>query len=419
MKKIIGILLVLCICFGMCACGGDKATSSDNGTAGSSNPSASDNGSSEGGSSSSGTVSGLAEQVFASARTYSKNGVATKRTLDNTVYKLKKNKKLNVLYFGGSVTSGVGSTGDNSWAKQSEKWLKETYPDAEINITNSAIGGTGVYYGVFRADSYVFAHKPDLIFIEFALNDAYEGFYYAQSAYYMEMLIKTINQKLPQTDVIILLTTDKGKVGEEYEEMAAHKAVAEHYGIPWIDLGAELAKTVKAGSGNWEDYILDWAHPNDKGYAAYSTAVINGLKSLLSVDGKALKNHTLPKEDFIVGGINMNYRVIAPKDLKVDSNWNVGSRKVHAFTSVMRPTVAGSTCTIEFEGNSFGMYIDCEKGNTVVATIDGKEKKTFVNPDDEGGNEKLIFDNLAPGKHQVEIKYNGTSKFYIYGIFIG
>ena len=26
MKKIIGILLVLCICFGMCACGGDNKT---------------------------------------------------------------------------------------------------------------------------------------------------------------------------------------------------------------------------------------------------------------------------------------------------------------------------------------------------------------------------------------------------------
>ena len=168
MKKIISLILVLCFVLSLCACTktpakpGDKNESSEE-----SKP----------------TVS-YADEVFAPARTYSKNAVANKRTLSNTVYKLKTDKKLNVLYYGGSVTVGVGSSSGNSWAKKSEAWLKETYPDAEINCTNSAIGGTGVYYGNMRADSAVFAHKPDLLFVEFALNDKYENFYYAQSAYY-------------------------------------------------------------------------------------------------------------------------------------------------------------------------------------------------------------------------------------------
>ena len=414
MKKIIGILLVLCICFGMCACGGDNKTDKENNSSNQSTPSSKVEQSSD---PTDPTV--YAETVFAPARKYSKNAVSQKRTLSNTVYKLTKNKKLNVLYYGGSVTVGVGSTSGNSWAKKSEQWLKETYPDAEITCTNSAIGGTGVYYGNMRADSAVFAHKPDLLFIEFALNDKYEGFYYAQSAYYLEMLIKRVNKELPQTDIVILFSTDKGKMGEKYENMAAYKDVADHYGIPCIDMGAELAKTVNADTGKWEDYIVDYAHPNDKGYAAYSTAVINGLKKLLSVDGKALKNHVMPKEDFIIGGINMNNRVVDHSEIKLGSGWESSKRNHHGFTTVMRPLEKDAIFTLEFEGNSFGMYLETEKGNTVIATIDGKEKKFVVSPDEEGENEKLLFDNLAPGKHKVEIQYKGTKRFYIYGIFIG
>ena len=60
-----------------------------------------------------------------------------------------------------------------------------------------------------------------------------------------------------------------------------------------------------------------------------------------------------------------------------------------------------------------------EKGNTVIATIDGKEKTYVVTPDAEGDNEKLIFDNLAEGTHKIEIEYKGTKRFYIYAMFVG
>ncbi|MBE6798137.1 MAG: hypothetical protein E7531_07405 [Ruminococcaceae bacterium] len=403
MKKTFSLILVLCFVLSLCACAktpakpGEKNESSEE-----SKP----------------TVS-YADEVFAPARTYSKNGVAKKRTLSNTVYKLKTDKKLNVLYYGGSVTVGVGSSGGNSWAKKSEAWLKETYPDAEINCTNSAIGGTGVYYGNMRADSAVFAHKPDLLFIEFALNDKYENFYYAQSAYYLEMLIKRVNKELPQTDIVILFSTDKGKMGEKYENMAAYKDVADHYGIPCIDMGAELKKAVDNGTGSWEDYIVDYAHPNDMGYAAYSTAVINGLKKLLAVEGKKPADHALPKEDFIVSGINMDYKLVDFNKIKVADTWEVGKRKYHSFTSLLRPLETGAKFTYEFEGKSIGVFMTTEKGNTVIATIDGKEKTYVVTPDAEGDNEKLIFDNLAEGTHKIEIEYKGTKRFYIYAMFVG
>ena len=109
MKKILSLILVLCFVLSLCACAKTPAKPDDK------------NESSE---ESKPTVS-YADEVFAPARTYSKNAVAKKRTLSNTVYKLKTDKKLNVLYYGGSVTVGVGSSGGNSWAKSRKLGLKK------------------------------------------------------------------------------------------------------------------------------------------------------------------------------------------------------------------------------------------------------------------------------------------------------
>lgn len=437
MKKIISVLLILCLCFAFCACKGGKTPSGSNNVSTpstgnqSSNDSSSNNPSSNNTSTSdpsastpttsqpSGETDKYADKVFASARQFSKNAVAQKRTLDNTVYKLKNNKKLNVLYYGGSVTVGVGSTDGNSWAKLTEEWLKSTYPDAQITCTNSAIGGTGVYYGNIRAELDAIPYAPDLMFIEFAINDAYEDFDYSQSAYYLEMLIKRMNKQFPQTDIIVLLITDKGKMGKQFENADAHKAVANHYGIPCFDLGADLAKAVNDGKGTWEDYFTDYSHPSNKGYAVYTNTVIEGLKKLLAVEGKALKNHTMPKEDYVIGGINMNYKMLTADKVQMSEGWETGKRKLHSFPMLFRPTKSGAKITIEFEGNSFGLFMNTEKGNTVTATIDGKEKKIFVKADEEGANEKLIFDNLAAGKHKIELEYTGKARFYVYAVFIG
>jgi hypothetical protein len=45
------------------------------------------------------------------------------------------------------------------------------YPDAGFSEPNATIGGTGSDLGVFRLNQDVLDHKPDLMFIEFAVND--------------------------------------------------------------------------------------------------------------------------------------------------------------------------------------------------------------------------------------------------------
>jgi lysophospholipase L1-like esterase len=50
-------------------------------------------------------------------------------------------------------------------------WLKEQYPKATINLVNSGISGTGSDFRDRRYDRDVLSKNPDLVLIEFCVND--------------------------------------------------------------------------------------------------------------------------------------------------------------------------------------------------------------------------------------------------------
>ena len=85
--------------------------------------------------------------------------------------------QLNVVFFGGSLTWGAGSSDPNvtSWRGETMKKLREMYPKTSWYFKDSAIGGTGSSLGVFRMERDVFRHAPDLVLLDFTLNDNLSG----------------------------------------------------------------------------------------------------------------------------------------------------------------------------------------------------------------------------------------------------
>ncbi len=399
MKRFLALFLIIVMVLAICGCAENKPTSNDDKKQ---------------------EQVKYAEKIYADARTYATVGGVAKRDLSNTVYKLQNDKKLNILYYGGSVTVGTGSSGEGkSWASITEQWFRDTYKEAQINVTNSAIGGTSTYWGLFRAERDLLPYKPDLIFVEFAVNDSYGGLYYAQSVYLMETLIKTINTQLPEADIVLVLTTDKGKLGQEFEEKSAHRAVAAHYGIPCIDAGEALAEEIEKTGKQWSDYAIDYSHPNNDGYKVYGNAVVAGLKKLLPSRSAGLTKHTIPEKTYVESGINMEYKTLTADEIEHNDKWELGSRRTNGYTKILRPIEKGATLTFEFEGVSFGILAQAERVSNVKVTIDGEEIKYVTNPDTEGTVEKLIYDNLAEGVHKVTLEYHGTGRFYLCAIFIG
>ena len=164
--------------------------------------------------------------------------------LPNFFRKTRGTNLIRVAYFGGSITAADG------WRPQSLAWLRARYPAAQFAEVNAAIGGTGSDLGVFRLQRDVLVHRPDLVFVEFAVNDG--GAPPAQIHRCMEGIVRQVWKADPATDVCFVYTLHEGMTndlaaGRLPRSAGAMEQVADHYGIPSIHLALEAARRVRVG----------------------------------------------------------------------------------------------------------------------------------------------------------------------------
>ena len=165
--------------------------------------------------------------------------------LPNFFKKAKAGKEVTVVYFGGSITAQQG------WRLQSESYFKKRFPKANFKAIHSAIGGTGSLLGTFRAQRDVIAYNPDLVFIEFAVNDS--GQKPANIRNTMEGIIRQVWKANPKTDICFVYTiTDSDRMlgahkqGKIPESSAVMEDIANHYKIPSIDFGVKITELESA-----------------------------------------------------------------------------------------------------------------------------------------------------------------------------
>ena len=99
-----------------------------------------------------------------------------RRNIGSFFTKLRTKKEVTIAYFGGSATAGSGSgeSAKTSYRTLVTEWLRSRNTQAQIKEINAAVDGTGSLYGAMRARRDGIAHKPDLVFIECAREDAGE-----------------------------------------------------------------------------------------------------------------------------------------------------------------------------------------------------------------------------------------------------
>ena len=164
--------------------------------------------------------------------------------LPNFFAKLTAGKEVRIGYLGGSITAQEG------WRPKSLAYFQKTYPQAKVSQINAAIGGTGSDLGVFRLKQDVLDHKPDLLLVEFAVNDG--GAPPAQIYRTMEGIVRQTWKMLPDCDIGFVYTLVEGfaptlQEGKFPRAASAMETIADHYGIPSIHLGLEVARLAKSG----------------------------------------------------------------------------------------------------------------------------------------------------------------------------
>jgi lysophospholipase L1-like esterase len=123
--------------------------------------------------------------------------------INNTLHKLKSGKKIQLAALGDSLTYGWMT--QYGFLDYLEILIKKKYPNSEVLIINKGVPGDTAEDGLHRLERDVIKLSPDLVFIQFALNDAYSGLSVNSFQKNIESIIVTIKERL--NSEIALLTS--------------------------------------------------------------------------------------------------------------------------------------------------------------------------------------------------------------------
>jgi lysophospholipase L1-like esterase len=338
--------------------------------------------------------------------------------LNNTYYKLINDKKLTVAFIGGSVTEGTGAKNPttDSWPRKICEKLTAEY-GANVIEKKQSIGGTGSYLGAFRYTHDVAPLNPDLLFVEFAINDKYNGESYDQVVKNSESIIRKAYEINPKIDIVYVLTFDKARKDADYDQLRAHKDVAEKYGLLCINLRELLGPTIE-----FPTYYDGDVHPNTSGYKIYASTIYDELMKHMPRKRDGIAKTTL-KENSLPDPIsnyykNLNFVPSQKIDLTNIKNWKHSASNFSyigkKYGGYISATKSGAKFVIKFTGDEFALLYNAAPTMGIIeVSVDGgapvsiNAYKAYSNPPIKripvSGNKKQTVTITLKGNKEFQI----------------
>ena len=194
--------------------------------------------------------------------------------LKNLMKRAANGESLVIGFLGGSITQGsLSSTPETCYAYLVYEWWKKSFPNAEFSFVNGGIGGTTSHYGGARAWKDVLCYRPDIVTVDFSVNDDANEFFEETYEGTLRRLLAA-----PSAPAVVVLNNvfyDTGKNAQDY-----HNRIADHYGIPHVSIKDTIFPDVESGKIVRADITPDNLHPNDKGHRLVADEICKLLDSI-------------------------------------------------------------------------------------------------------------------------------------------
>lgn len=194
-----------------------------------------------------------------------------------------KNRTINIVFHGHSVPAGYFKTPQvstlDAYPNLLLKGLKTIYPFAVINVIVTAIGGENSVQGAKRFERDVLIHKPDLIMIDYGLNDRGVGLEKAYSAW--NQMIKLAKEQ--RIKVILLTPSPDQSVNnaDADNELKKHadqiRKIATENQIGLAD-SYQAFSFLYANKEQLSKYMSQVNHPNELGHELIANELIKWFK---------------------------------------------------------------------------------------------------------------------------------------------
>ena len=176
-------------------------------------------------------------------------------------------KQISLAFMGGSVTQAYanGSYIPNPYPKVISEKLNALGFDADFPVCADA--GMDTLTGCLLSDEFVLSRNPDVVFLEYAINETT----LRHSAEHFESLIRHLLQSACRPTVCLLLMRN----ANDYSCASFMRPMAEHYGLPCIDMREALNQALDAEEIAWSDFADREGHPHQEGHLFLADCVMN------------------------------------------------------------------------------------------------------------------------------------------------
>lgn len=304
--------------------------------------------------------------------------------IGNVMQKIAAGQEVTVAYLGGSITAADG------WRPQTTAWLTHQYPKAKFKEIHAAIGGTGSDLGVFRVGFDVLQHNPDLLFVEFAVNDG--GAQPENIWKSMEGIVRQTWKKNAKTDIMFVYTIHSGMTndlvkGDCPRSASAMELLADYYKIPSVNFALEITQLLTADklvfkasekpSGDRIWFANDDCHPREEGHRIYTAMLAQYIPAMAA--SKPIDHAQQLKGCFIEDNLE-NAKMLPITAKMLTGSWtslaatnslqkSFGSRMGQLWES----GTPGDKLRFTFKGSLAKVYdLVGPNGGKVKVTVDGK-----------------------------------------------
>lgn len=311
-------------------------------------------------------------------------------------------------FLGGSITD---SRSRSRWSDMIVYQLCSEYPDVSFQVINTAIGATNSMHALFRVEQDILSHPCDLVFVEYAVNDADMSRDIRQRT--REGLIRKLWQA--DCDLVFTYTFDRAMLPDMTahrlpERIAGLEEIAEHYHISSIFMSSYALDCLQRGLIRWEEWLPDDLHPENLGSRFYAKPVMDFLKSELSrTDGT-------PRSADLPAPLNPEHFQKASRlpfsSIRKQGPWFEQQPLVLPLVyNTLSSFAPGASLSFDFEGTGAVLCVDFGvRGADFQYRIDGGdwqtsswERPAWFNLDSGWLRLYPLAEDLPRGSHTVEL----------------
>jgi len=329
-----------------------------------------------------------------------------------------------VAYIGGSITEGYTTTPDDSYAVGSYEAFKANFASGDgshVHFVNAGMGGTPSTLGMIRYDRDVLgraATPPDLVFVEFAVNDGDDP----TNGAAFESLVRDVLLADNHPAVVLLFSVFKSRWNLQERLIP----VGENYQLPMISIKDAVVPELDAGNLTDEEFFRDDYHPTSYGFQIMTDTITHYFSTVdaMPADAADLMIPETASIGFQFTGITM----VDPATMSVPGTLEINPGSFtevdpatrtyeYSFSEKIFPTnwFKNSTDTNE----PFAMTVTCKNlalvykkstapsfGNAEI-WLDGVLSETFAGQTTDAYNNPwtvILMDEAEAAPHTLEIR---------------